>query len=63
MPTKYDHSKCPVCASSDIEAKEMEIPDGASTYQPCECHNCGATWNDVWALVGYDNLVRGIKAK
>lgn len=57
MPTPYDQSCCPLCKSDNIEAKEIEIPEFASTFQPVVCRDCGASWNDVYVLVGYDNLV------
>ena len=50
-------NKCPKCRSDNLEAGEMQIPDGGTTWQPVKCHNCGSTWNDVYELASYDKLV------
>lgn len=51
---KKNHSRCPFCKSDDIEAGEMEIPDGPTTRQPVVCHDCGEEWVDIYQLVGYE---------
>lgn len=48
---------CPVCRSDDIQAGEIQIPEGGATWQPVKCNHCGSTWNDVYELIKYDNLV------
>jgi len=45
---------CPACGSNDITANEW---DGEDACQQVECNECGSTWNDVYKMTGFDNLV------
>ena len=42
---------CPVCESSDIEGRQMQV-DSACSWQQIECIECGAEWHDIYKLVG-----------
>lgn len=44
---------CPACGSENVSANEW---DGEGACQEVECEDCGATWNDVYKMVGFDNL-------
>jgi hypothetical protein len=46
---------CPVCESVDVTVLIPLNPDDGSV----ECESCGATWNNVYELIGYDDLIRG----
>lgn len=46
---------CPVCQSEDISGEHIEV-DAGGAWQEINCGNCGATWNDVYKLVGYSEL-------
>lgn len=46
---------CPVCGADDISGESVEI-DAGYAYQEVGCDNCGASWTDVYKLVGYDHL-------
>ena len=46
---------CPSCRSSQIDGGHIEV-DGSSAWQEITCFECGATWTDVYELVGYENL-------
>ena len=50
--------KCPVCKSENISADKTEI-DGSQGYANVDCRDCGATWTDIFKLVGIDNLEEG----
>ena len=47
---------CPVCRSSGIATKPAHTQDDGIAYQMCECLYCRATWEDTYALTGYDQL-------
>ena len=47
---------CPNCETTDIKTDDLEIEMGYA-WQNCKCRNCGATWDDHYNLVGYDNLI------
>ena len=49
---------CPVCRSQNISAGNHE-PSSNEVWFEVTCKNCGATWQDVYELVCYDNLKKG----
>lgn len=54
----YHHGlQCPApgCRSEDLEGNEISIDGGVAT-QEMTCLECGASWMDVYKLVGYSNL-------
>ncbi len=42
--------RCPFCASKNITSGRIEA-DGPVAWAEVECDDCGASWQDVWALV------------
>lgn len=54
-------NKCPVCGSNDISAERLES-DSSQAWADVNCRKCGSTWQDVYSLVGYSNLVKGENA-
>ena len=50
------YSQCPFCQSDSIEAQQMEIPDGGETYQVVECHDCKKKWQDIYHLIGFEEI-------
>lgn len=48
-------SRCPNCGSSRIQADDIDM-DGLQAWQGVMCHDCNATWVDVFNLVGISNL-------
>ena len=46
---------CPACKSEDIEGYGAFFDIGIA-WQNCKCAACGAEWQDVYKLVGYNNL-------
>lgn len=49
-------SKCPHCSSSNILTDNGIQADAGHAWQDVSCDDCGATWQDIWLLTGYDNL-------
>jgi hypothetical protein len=47
---------CPNCQRTDGVHADTPDSDGPFGVSHVECDNCGATWDDVWKLVGYENL-------
>lgn len=41
---------CPVCGSSMVNYGSSDLNDDIMSY-PCECADCGATWNEDYELV------------
>lgn len=48
---------CPHCDSNDLEGGKFDV-DTNRAWQAITCLSCEATWNDVYHLVGYDDLER-----
>ena len=49
-------TRCPACVSEDIRTTDNVQIDDGSAWQDVECIDCHAEWQDVYSLVGYDNL-------
>ena len=49
---------CPVCLSDQTEGDSYSVV-GAACIQECHCNNCGAGWEDVYQLSGYQELEVG----
>ena len=47
---------CPVCQSQEITGGETNV-DSDSAWQEVSCNLCHATWNDVYKLIGYSELI------
>lgn len=47
--------KCPVCESGDTEYDGVDV-QGDLLIHECECFNCGARWEDVFAFVEHRNI-------
>lgn len=47
---------CPACGGTDISSAGSVGTDSKIAWQPVECENCGATWNDCYTLTGYAEL-------
>jgi formate dehydrogenase maturation protein FdhE len=46
---------CPWCKSNDIVAGQIE-GDYEQAWQQVHCRLCRKTWNDVYNLVGYEEV-------
>jgi len=44
---------CPRCKSENIEGGQFDV-EGGKALQEVGCTDCGASWTDVYILVGYD---------
>ena len=40
---------CPKCGSTMVNYGSSDLNDDVMSY-PCECENCGATWNEDFTL-------------
>lgn len=50
---------CPVCETPcSVEGGLVEV-DGGVAYQNVNCTVCESTWTDLYALTGFDSLVKG----
>lgn len=49
-------SLCPNCQSSDIEGTGRLSYDGDWQTNEIQCLDCGAYWDDLYTLDGYENL-------
>lgn len=56
MQHEYDGATCPQCGERDtIEGEDFTAGD-QSAWQSVHCTHCGASWDDLYKLVGFDNL-------
>ena len=51
-------TKCPACGSIELEGRSINIEGGSARQGMC-CLDCGAFWEDVYKLEGYDLLNKG----
>ena len=51
----YKGTHCPHCGGADIESNPVQCDSGIA-WAEVECENCGSTWADQYALIGYTNL-------
>lgn len=49
--------ECPHCGERDVMTDGPVDPDHMTAHQQVKCVACGALWDDVWELVGCDNIV------
>ena len=53
---------CPACGSDEIEGSEVNV-EGDGAWQPVSCQSCGASWNGLYRLTGYDGLKKEADGK
>ena len=53
----HAHTTCPIltCRSGQIEGGSVDV-DGNVCTQEVACKECGASWTDVYKLIGYEGL-------
>lgn len=49
-------SFCINCGSGNISAGRIES-EGREAWQPVQCYDCGSEWNDIFRLIGVDDIV------
>jgi len=49
-------SFCINCGSGNISAGKIES-EGREAWQEVQCYDCGSEWNDVFRLIGVDDIV------
>ena len=49
--------QCPNCGSPHINTEDHIQADSGCAWQQVYCEDCDAKWQDVYTLVGYDNLI------
>ena len=49
---------CPFCDGSDPSSGPIQA-DGPVAWAEVECEGCGASWQDVWALVDITEVTDG----
>lgn len=56
-PEEYvKRARCPACQSVCMSGTGEREHSGDETTQRVFCEDCGAEWDDVYKLTGYDNL-------
>jgi hypothetical protein len=53
---KAGGSFCINCGSGDISAGRIES-EGREAWQPVVCKDCGSEWNDIFRLIGVDEVI------
>lgn len=46
-------TRCPHCDGNDLSGEQFTVEEGKA-WQPIKCHGCGASWNDLYTLTGYE---------
>ena len=53
----HEGCRCPNCGKEDgVESNSRVQTDASIAWQECYCTKCGAEWNDLYDLTGYDEL-------
>ena len=47
---------CPNCHSTNVTASDIDLYGCCSATRVCECLDCGAYWDEVWGITGFENL-------
>lgn len=55
---EQDGMCCPGCSCPDVFVFR-NIDAGTHNYRQMKCQSCGSTWDEVYALVGYEHFVPG----
>jgi alkyl hydroperoxide reductase subunit AhpF len=50
---------CPICKKGPIFADGSVEVDGGVACQGITCESCGASWNDIYRLIGIDDVKQG----
>ena len=53
---KAGGSFCINCGSGNMSAGRVES-EGREAWQPVQCYDCGSEWNDIFRLIGVDDIV------
>ena len=59
---RFSGKHCPVCGM-DFESDSPHWFDKGQLVVDCDCFHCGSTWNEVYLLEKYINLIEGNKHK
>jgi len=51
---EYTGEWCPVCRSGNIAGFGITPESARGAMRPVECGDCGAGWNELLKVVGYD---------
>ena len=51
-------SHCPYCDGTRTEAAQQCQCDGTTGTMRIDCFDCGATWVEIWRLVGVEEYER-----
>lgn len=54
---------CPVCGGTDVQGDGLEMDDHEQVSERVVCADCGSMWDDVYALVARENVVRGSRVE
>jgi hypothetical protein len=51
---------CPACLGKDLDAERLcetcMTPDGEFIFRTVNCENCGASWDELYRIEGYQGL-------
>ncbi len=54
-------SECPACGSGHMKLGEIVPPEHDSiVWQSITCTGCGAKWDEIYKLAGYEEFISGI---
>jgi hypothetical protein len=53
---KAGGSFCINCGSGNISAGKIQS-ESREAWQVVQCYDCGSTWNDIFRLIGVDDIV------
>lgn len=49
----FGGQQCPLCRSHEISGEAPEV-DVLTAWQPVSCSDCGAEWDDLYGMTGYE---------
>lgn len=59
---KSQGKTCPICKDHSIETEGHPVfINNINVIQHCNCFKCGSSWDELYVLVGYQDLVAKVK--
>lgn len=49
--------RCPFCGGTSLYGGFTEVDEGGA-WQPVFCEDCGKEWNDIYKLLGYEEVTQ-----
>jgi hypothetical protein len=56
-------NKCPFCGKDDLRGGNYDMTDNDTIYYAVMCNDCGAQWDDIFKLTGFEEFTEATVEK